>query len=129
MATILIAEDEPLIRMTLSDALADEGHTVLECANVLEAIATLGMAQEIEAVVTDVDMPGGLNGLDLADLVSRTRPNVYVWIVSGREIGPDALPSRAMFLPKPYNATALARHITASVGSADHSSDVFKAVG
>lgn len=55
--TVLIVEDEILIRMLLADTLLDEGHDVIEAGNVLEAVAILGQ-RKIDAVVTDVDMPG-----------------------------------------------------------------------
>ena len=61
---VLIVDDEPLIRLILADALGEVGFTVTEASNVLEAVAILGQTQ-IDAIVADVDMPGGLNGFDL----------------------------------------------------------------
>lgn len=112
MATILIVEDEPLIRMTLADALLDDGHRVLECGNVLEAIAALGTEDDVAAVVTDVDMPGGLSGLDLARFLASTRPHIPLWVASGRDIDPAALVSAATFLKKPYDLGALVQTVT-----------------
>jgi CheY-like chemotaxis protein len=112
-------EDEPFIRLALADVLTDEGHSVVECDNVLEAVAALGWYGDVAAVVTDVDMPGGLNGLDLARLLANVAPRVRVWVVSGRFVDPEQLAPGVVFLSKPYNFEALARDVTAGVGLAD----------
>jgi DNA-binding NtrC family response regulator len=111
MAKILIVEDEALIRFSLADALIDAGHVVIDCGNVLEAVAALARHDDIEAVVTDIDMPGGLNGLDLAGLVTTTKPFLPVWITSGRAVD-TATVDAACFLAKPYDFEALARTLT-----------------
>lgn len=100
--TVLIVEDEFLIRMLLADTLADEGYDVVEAGNVLEAIAALGQ-RKIDAVVTDVDMPGGLSGLDLARMISSTHMDISVIIASGRHrLAADEMPRDAVFVSKPY---------------------------
>lgn len=109
MAKVLIVEDETLIRIALADALVDGGNVVLECANVLEAVAALARHDDIGAVVTDIDMPGGLSGIDLAQLLNRTRPLVPVWMTSGRSL--DRTTLRVIFLAKPYDMQALVRDI------------------
>lgn len=100
--TVLVVDDEPLIRMLLAEALEDEGCRVLEASNVLEAVAILGN-QKIDALVTDVDMPGALNGFDLVDLVAKYGRRTAIVITSGRHTtGERPLPARSRFLPKPY---------------------------
>ncbi|MFP3546652.1 response regulator [Rhizobium sp. SIMBA_035] len=111
--TVLIVEDEILIRMLLADTLLDEGYDVVDAANVLEAVAVLGQ-RKIDAVVTDVDMPGGLSGLDLARMIFKTDMNVPVIVASGgHRLRPDELPVNAVFVPKPYRLDVVA----AMVGS------------
>lgn len=106
--TVLIVEDEPLIRMVLADTLLDEGYKVIEAGNVLEAVAVLGQ-RKIDAVVTDVDMPGGLSGLDLARMISTIHMNVPVIIASGRHrLQGDKLPGDAVFVAKPYRLDVIA---------------------
>jgi DNA-binding NtrC family response regulator len=106
--TVLIVEDEFLIRMVLADTLADEGYDVVEAGNVLEAVAVLGH-RKIDAVITDIDMPGGLSGLDLARMMSVKHANVPVIIASGgRLLGSEELPGDAVFVPKPYGMSAMA---------------------
>ena len=80
--TVLVVDDEPLIRMTLADCLVDEGYTVLEASNVLEAVAVLGR-HRIDALITDVDMPGSMNGLELAAAVRDRWPPVKIIATSG----------------------------------------------
>lgn len=111
MATILIVEDDNLIRLALSDELVDDGHEVVECSNVLEALAFLGRGIIIDAVVTDVDMPGGLSGLDLAEYLQATKPATPVWVTSGRMVDISFLGDQGTFLSKPYDFAALAHDI------------------
>ncbi len=113
MAKIMIVEDETLIRFALADTLVDQGQIVIECANVLEAVGALGRHDDIDAVVTDVDMPGGLTGIDLARLLERTRASVPVWITSGRHIDLSLLTNVVSFLEKPYDMTRLGCDIVA----------------
>ncbi|NLS00812.1 response regulator [Rhizobium sp. P38BS-XIX] len=103
MPAVLVAEDEALIRMMLCDALEEEGYRVFEASCVLEAVAILGK-HAIDALITDIDMPGGLSGIDLAWLVERTCKNTAIIVVSGGDAhASEKLPARARFLPKPYN--------------------------
>ncbi|ACS60693.1 response regulator receiver protein (plasmid) [Rhizobium leguminosarum bv. trifolii WSM1325] len=111
MAVILVVEDEPLIRFLLSDELADAGHTVIEAASALEAIAVLGSFDHLDGTITDVDMPGGLSGLDLMKLVRSTRPATSVWVVSGRDVR-SQIATGVFFLPKPYDYRELANLVS-----------------
>jgi DNA-binding NtrC family response regulator len=105
--TVLIVEDEFLIRMVLADTLADAGYDVVEAGNVLEAIAVVGCRQ-IDAVITDIDMPGGLNGLDLARMLSSSHASIPVIVASGgRRLSPQDLPGDAVFVAKPYGMEAI----------------------
>lgn len=101
--TVLVVEDEFLIRMILVESLVDAGYEVFEASNVLEAIAVLGL-KRIDALITDIDMPGGLDGLDLARMVSVTHHDMTIVIASGgHRLGELELPERASFIAKPYN--------------------------
>ncbi len=111
-STVLIVEDEPLLRMVLADTLLGEGFDVVEAANVLEAIAVLGQ-NKIDAVITDIDMPGGLSGLDFAKMISTARMTVPTIIVSGRHVlRNEDVPGDAVFIPKPYSMDAVVELIT-----------------
>ncbi|NTF32215.1 response regulator [Rhizobium skierniewicense] len=102
--TVLVVEDEPIIRFTLVDVLEEAGYRVLEASNVLEAIAVIGKVDTISAVITDIDMPGGLSGLDLVRMLSSCQEQIAVIVTSGGH-APDALelPDDVRFFSKPYH--------------------------
>jgi DNA-binding NtrC family response regulator len=104
--TVLVVEDEILIRLMLTDVLTDEGYSVVEAGNVLEAVAALGRNPTFEAVITDIDMPGCLNGLDLARMVRTVAPETKVIVASGGH-GAESCPADCHFLHKPYSLTRL----------------------
>jgi CheY-like chemotaxis protein len=109
--TVLVVEDEPLIRMTLADNLIDAGYKVVEAGNVLEAVGALSRYDEISAVVTDVDMPGMLNGLALVKLIRNGYSDIDIVVVSGRPDIADWLPDGANFFAKPYRASDIAAYL------------------
>lgn len=99
---VLVVEDEPLIRLALASALEDAGYSVLEAGTVLQAIALLSK-WEIDGVVTDVDVPGGLSGLDLVDLICALNKPCGIVVTSGKSLPEDYdLRAAATFTPKPY---------------------------
>ncbi len=102
-ATVLIIEDEPLIRMAVADDLVDAGFRVLEAGNADEALAILESDGAIGAIFTDIDMPGSLDGLKLAWIVRDRWPPIHIIVTSGhRKIEERDMPERARFFPKPY---------------------------
>jgi len=106
-----VVEDEALVRIVLASSLEDEGYQVLEAANVLQAIAILSK-RDIDGVITDVDMPGGLSGLDLVELLPNIGKQLAIIITSGSAL-PDGfdVPIDAAFIPKPYALTAVSAEI------------------
>ncbi|QRY70642.1 response regulator (plasmid) [Ensifer sp. PDNC004] len=103
-STILVVEDEPFIRLILIEALQDEGYRVLAASNVLEAIGHIARHARIDGLVTDVDLPGGLSGLDLLELFSNCRPDAARIVVSGRgDLTQEALPVAGRIFAKPYS--------------------------
>ncbi|WP_421579069.1 response regulator [Shinella sp. M31] len=103
-STILVVEDEPLIRLVLIEALQDEGYRVLAASNVLEAIGQIARHTQIDGLVTDVDLPGGLSGLDLLELFSNCRPDAARIVVSGRaDLTQETLPAAGRVFTKPYS--------------------------
>lgn len=99
-STILVAEDEVLIRMAASDFLRHYGYRVLEAANALEVQALFKAGEPIEVVFSDVNMPGEMNGFDLAEWVYRQYPDVKVILTSGAARATDA---DTPLLQKPYD--------------------------
>lgn len=107
--TVLVVEDEPLIRMLAVDMLEDAGCAVVEFDNAVTAIAFCKAPNHpIAAVFTDINMPGALDGLDLASLVTKCHPEAVVVVTSGRYADkPADLSARVRFLPKPWSAPEL----------------------
>lgn len=104
--SVLLVEDEPLIRLVLAEALIDEGYHVSMASNVLEAIGVIGRNRTFDALITDVDMPGGLNGLDLASMVASHAPSTAIIVTSGRAVT-EGLQAGWTFLPKPFGVEGL----------------------
>ena len=108
--TVLVVEDEVLIREDAVDVLEREGFKALCAGTVGEAVAVLDRRPDIRAVFTDIQMPGDADGIDLARHVAEMRPDVVVVITSGRSIGaPTDLPETTRFVPKPYMPRQVAR--------------------
>jgi two-component system, response regulator PdtaR len=106
--TVLLIEDEALIRMGTTAMLEDGGFVVLEAANADEAKVIIADHPEIAVVITDVQMPGSMDGLDLADLLHREHAHIPVLITSGRTCLQEAREhGAARFLSKPYTAQAI----------------------
>ena len=110
---VLVAEDEEMIRMLLVEVLQDEGFAVM---HVEHAEAALGVLQihgaRIHVLFTDIQMPGDLDGLDLAHHTAEYWPNIALLITSARP-RPDraSLPKKSRFLAKPYRHHQVVRHI------------------
>ena len=104
--TVLVAEDDRLIRLVLVEALMDEGYSVIQVGNVLEAVAAIGKNPTFDALITDVDMPGSLSGLDLAAMVSSVSPRTTVVVASGRDVSEEIRPEWT-FMRKPYSLNRL----------------------
>ena len=109
---VLVVEDEALVRMGIVDELEDAGFEVFEAANSGIAIEILIANPRINVMFTDIDMPGGVDGLKLAASVRDRWPPITIIVTSGlRAIGVESLPVRARFMPKPYNPDVVVRSI------------------
>jgi CheY-like chemotaxis protein len=109
---VLLVEDEPLVRMCAADILEDEGFQVIEAATAPAALSILEKRDDVTALFTDIDMPGGMNGLELAGIVHARWPHIALVVTSGRyRVGADHLPGDGIFIGKPYAAAAPVRII------------------
>lgn len=115
---VLVVEDEPIVRMVIVLHLLDEGFDVLEAANADEAIALLEQNGSVHLVFTDIDMPGSMDGLKLADYVRTRWPPIRIIVTSGKRLVEIIeLPDGGMFFAKPYQLDAVTtamRELTAS---------------
>jgi CheY-like chemotaxis protein len=96
---VLVVEDEVLIRMMMSESLRQAGCEVVEASDAEEALA---VAPEPDVLVTDVKMPGAVDGLELASRMRRARPDLKVVITSGHALAQNAAGLADVFLPKPF---------------------------
>ncbi len=112
MPLVLIVEDEPMIRMCAADLLEEDGFEVLEATTARAALAILEKRNgDIAALFTDVDMPGDMNGLELAGIVYSRWPHVAILVTSGVVRVAGSLPGGGVFLAKPYADAAPVRII------------------
>jgi CheY-like chemotaxis protein len=101
--SVLVVEDEPMIRLSVVMDLEDAGFNVLEAGDTDEAIALLDEHPDVQALFTDIELPGSMNGLSLAATVRDRWPQIKIIVTSGRVCRPDAdIPDDALFMPKPY---------------------------
>lgn len=114
---ILIVEDEYLIRLTLAEALAEDGFEVIEAELGDEAVLLLEQHGGVSLLLTDVQLPGRVNGLELARAARLQAPDMPIIFVTGRPdaLPPDARTARDAFIAKPYlpsEVCATARRLT-----------------
>ena len=113
--TILIVDDEPSIRMLLTDALEEIGFNVLEAHDGPTGLKILQSDATIDLLVTDVGLPGGMNGRQLADAARTTRPALKVLFITGYAenaiIGNGQLAPDMQVLTKPFVVEALASRV------------------
>lgn len=110
--TVLVVEDETLVRMDISDQLQDMGFKVLEAANADEAVEMLLANPDIQVMFTDVDMPGGMDGLKLAAAVRDRWPPIKIIVTSGhRRVQLSDMPHDSRFFGKPYRPADIANAV------------------
>ncbi|MBK5356067.1 response regulator [Pseudomonas sp. TH41] len=101
--TVLVVEDDEILRSLVVDAISLLGLCVIDCASADDALTTLEGSSSIALVMTDVCMPGSMDGLELAQVIWSRWPCLPVIVTSGNRSIPDGLlPSHAMFLRKPW---------------------------
>lgn len=100
--TLLVVEDEILLRLDMADLAQRVGFSTREAASADEALAILETEQPVPVLVTDINMPGELNGLALAHTVRQRWPSTVIVVCSGDERpGPEDLPRHTSFFAKP----------------------------
>ena len=113
--TILVVEDEFLIRFMLADGLRDIGYQVLEAADGEEGFDVLSSGQVVDLVVTDVRMPGGIDGMELTRRSKSLAHGRPVIVCSAHLFRSESHPADE-FLAKPYTFAALADVIARLIG-------------
>ncbi|HWF96472.1 MAG TPA: ATP-binding protein [Xanthobacteraceae bacterium] len=119
--TILVVEDDALVRKYVTEQLESLGYRTLEAANGAEALAIVDSEIGFDLLFTDVIMPGSMNGRALAEQAVERRPTLKVLFTSGYTenaiLSNGCLPSGVLLLPKPYRRSALAHMVRQALGS------------
>ncbi|WP_296261314.1 MULTISPECIES: PAS domain S-box protein [unclassified Pseudomonas] len=110
--TVLVVDDEPSVRMLVTDILADLGYTAIEAADSIEGLAILRSDVRIDLLVTDVGLPGGMNGRQMAEAGRQTRAGLKVLFITGYAensvLGSGRLANGMSVLTKPFAVDAMA---------------------
>lgn len=113
--SILVVDDEIIVRMLMVDLLEEAGHAVVEAHDGASALRALDDAGAIDLLVTDVGLPGGMNGRQLADAVRAERPDLGVLFVTGYAGTPaaaqDASDPNTRVVAKPFKGDELLRRV------------------
>jgi len=118
--TVLVVDDEPTVRMLVSEVLADLGYTTIEAADGAAGLKILNTERRIDLLVTDVGLPGGMNGRQMADAARAARTDLKVLFITG--YAENAVLSHGHLDPgmhvitKPFAMEALASRIRELIG-------------
>lgn len=113
--TILIVDDEPTVRLLLTDVLGDLGYTLIEAADSLTGLKLLQSDVDIDLLITDVGLPGGMNGRQMADAGREVRPGLKTLFITGyaesAALGNSSLGAGMQVLTKPFSIDILATRV------------------
>ncbi|MEE4453678.1 PAS domain S-box protein [Novosphingobium resinovorum] len=113
--TILVVDDEPSVRMLVTDVLEDLGYVVIEAADSASGLRVLQSDVRIDLLVSDVGLPGGMNGRQMADAARESRPDLRVLFITGYAensvIGNGHLEPGMKVLTKPFVVETLAARV------------------
>ncbi|CAN7615261.1 PAS domain-containing protein [Phenylobacterium sp. LjRoot164] len=118
---VLIVDDEPTVRMLMVDVVSEAGFTVVQAQDGLSAMQVIQSDQRIDLLVTDVGLPGGMNGRQVADAARATRPTLKVLFVTGfaenAAVGNGHLPPGMEVITKPFQVADLAAKVSEIIAS------------
>jgi len=103
--TVLLVEDEVMISHLVAESLSEHGFIVHESATASDALNFLTSGAEVDVLFTDINLPGGMDGRELARKARQLRPDLPIVYASGHYQPTDmgALVPRSVFLSKPYD--------------------------
>ncbi|MGI4765051.1 MAG: response regulator [Janthinobacterium lividum] len=114
---ILVVDDEAMLRFLAADTLEESGFRVVEAENAKEALKVLAEQSDVRVLFTDINMPGALDGLDLAREVHARWPTIKLIVTSGRlRLSDGEIPDSGRFVAKPYSPDTLVEEIRQATG-------------
>jgi PAS domain S-box-containing protein len=117
--TVLIVDDEPTVRMLITDILEDLGYAAIEAGDSATGLKVLQSDVRIDLLVTDVGLPGGMNGRQMADAARNHRPDLKVLFITGYAenaiLGNGMLPPGMAVLTKPFAMDNMAARIRSMI--------------
>jgi two-component system, response regulator PdtaR len=114
---ILIVEDDQLLKLLTVDIVEEAGYVALQASSADEAVAIMESRTDIALLLTDIDMPGSMDGIKLAHAVRNRWPPIRIIVVSGRlHLLEEDLPTHSRFFAKPYSSDAIISEIRSLIG-------------
>ncbi len=109
---VLIVDDNETARWILAEILEIEGYAVVEAASADQALLRLAESADIRAIVSDIEMPGSMNGVEMAALILQRSPNMVMILTSGRyHPSVDEMPRSVKFVLKPWAPQEIIREL------------------
>ncbi|MDP9012368.1 MAG: ATP-binding protein [Pseudomonadota bacterium] len=119
--TVLIVDDEETLRMLVVEVLTDLGYTCLEAGDGASGLEFLRLDTRIDLLISDVGLPGGMNGLQLADAACMLRPGLKVLFITGYAanavVNPEHFETGMQIMTKPFPMEALGTKIRDMIGN------------
>lgn len=117
--TVLVVDDEPLVRLLIVDVLEELGYEAIEAGDGPDAMAVIRSDATIDLLVTDVGLPNGMNGRQVADAARAMRPDVPVLFVTGYAdaavLGHDHLEAGMQVITKPFTMEAITERVKSMI--------------
>ena len=118
--TVLVVEDEVLIRLMVADALRLQGITVIEASNADEAMHVLQSVLAVQLLLTDIRMPSSLDGLALAQAARVARPGLKLIVASSQRADDEVMNLADAFFSKPYDLNAIVNRVKSLLEEVQH---------
>jgi CheY-like chemotaxis protein len=119
--TVLVIDDDPTVRLLMVDLLVEAGYRVLEAADGPAGLQIFRAAPRIDLLLTDVGLPGGMNGRQVADAARVVRPELLVLFITGYAetsvVGNGHLDPGMQVITKPFGMDALAKKVRDMIDS------------
>ncbi|HEY5072537.1 MAG TPA: response regulator [Caulobacteraceae bacterium] len=110
--TVLVVEDDGVVRLDAVETLRDAGFEVIEADGAEQALEVVAARDDIDLLFTDINMPGRIDGVELARRVHRRHPAILLLLTSGEtRLKPSQIPDSGAFIAKPYSPQTVTRTV------------------